>query len=228
MKGFEEKGSELRSEEETRALAEQLRKPAGEEGVKVAQFMNNGNRGMNLHALAELDAENGDRILEIGMGNGYFTERIVRGLSNIKYRGLDYSQDMVDLSKDLQSSLMENFDVDYLCGDASVLPFESGEFNKVLTVNTLYFWKDLHQTFKELHRVLDQGGVAVIAVRPEHLLNEMSITKYDFIIRNDSAIRSELLKVGFENVSAVEVVEEPQMVFGKEISLGAVIYSAQK
>ncbi len=223
---MDEKHPEIRSEEETRALAAQLRKPTGQHGNEVAEFMNKGNRGINLHALAVLDASDNDRILEIGMGNGHFTSRIVKGNANIKYRGLDYSPDMVDLSKELQNHLVSTHNVDYLCGDASSLPFEPAEFNKIFTVNTMYFWEDLRSTMQELHRVLEDGGCAVLAVRPAELLRRMPITKYDFIIREDTEIREEILKAGFQKVRAVDVVEEPQMVFGQSISLSSVIYSA--
>ena len=219
---------EVRTEDETKALAAQLRKPTGEHGNQVAEFMNKGNRGINLHALAELDASDNDRILEIGMGNGHFTSRIVKGNSNIKYRGIDYSDDMVNLSKELQSELITDHDVDYLCGEASSLPFKAGEFNKIFTVNTLYFWEDLCSTLQELLRVLDEGGIAVLAVRPAELLRKMPITKYDFFIRGDTEIREEVQRSGFQKVSSVKVIEAPQMVFGESIALSSVIYSAHK
>jgi len=225
---MDEKHPEVRSTEETRALAAQLRKPTGEHGNEVAEFMNKGNREINLHALAVLDASDNDRILEIGMGNGHFTGRIVKGNVNIKYRGLDYSPDMVNLSKELQSQLVSIHNVDYLCGDASSLPFVAAEFNKIFSVNTMYFWDDLCSTMGELHRVLDEGGYAVLAVRPADLLRKMPITKYDFIIREDEEIRAEIQKAGFQKVKAFEVVEEPQLVFGQNISLSSVIYSALK
>ena len=225
---MDEQQVEVRSEDETKALAAQLRKPTGEHGNEVAQFMNKGNRGINLHALAVLDASDNDRILEIGMGNGHFTSRIVKGNANIKYRGLDYSQDMVDLSKELQIDLTKDHDVDFLCGDASSIPFKGGEFNKAFTVNTLYFWEDLRSSLQELHRVLDEGGMAVLAVRPAELLRKMPITKYDFIIRDDAEIREEIQRSGFQKVSSVEVIEAPQMVFGQSIALSSVIYSAYK
>jgi len=225
---MDEKHPEIRSEEETRALAAQLRKPTGEHGNEVAEFMNKGNRGINMHALAVLDPSDNDRILEIGMGNGHFTGRVVKGNANIKYRGLDYSADMVNLSKELQNHLVSNHDVDYLCGDASSLPFKAGEFNKIFSVNTMYFWDDLQTMMQELYRVLEEGGCAVLAVRPADLLRKMPITKYDFIIREDEEIRAEIHKAGFQKVRAVEVVEEPQMVFGQSISLSSVIYSALK
>ena len=70
--------------------------------------------------------------------------------------------------------------------------------------------------------------MAVIAVRPEGLLREMPITKYDFIIRDDSTIRKALLDVGFKTIRGVEVIEEPQLVFGREVSLSSIVYCAQK
>jgi SAM-dependent methyltransferase len=44
------------------------------------------------------------------------------------------------------------------------LPLESESVDRVLTVNTVYFWPDLPVAFAELHRVLAPGGTLVLSL----------------------------------------------------------------
>ena len=44
--------------------------------------------------------------------------------------------------------------------DGSVFPFGDEEFDRLFTVNTIYFWEDPAHTLSEVHRVLKPGGRA--------------------------------------------------------------------
>ncbi|MEO8924866.1 MAG: methyltransferase domain-containing protein, partial [Caldimonas sp.] len=51
-------------------------------------------------------------------------------------------------------------------GSVEALPFEAKSFDKVRTVNAVYFWSLLAAGFAEIHRVLSPGGRAVIGFLP--------------------------------------------------------------
>lgn len=44
--------------------------------------------------------------------------------------------------------------------DGSVFPFGDEGFDRLFTVNTIYFWEDPAHTLSEVHRVLKPGGRA--------------------------------------------------------------------
>ena len=63
-------------ERKIESLARQLRNPKGILGKKVGEKMNAGNRQMNLETINQLELNPNDRILEIGMVNGFFVRNI--------------------------------------------------------------------------------------------------------------------------------------------------------
>ena len=49
-----------------------------------------------------------------------------------------------------------------LCASVAELPFESEQFDLVTAFETVYFWPDLPQCFREVCRVLKTGGTFLI------------------------------------------------------------------
>src|SRR5688572_21091151 len=167
-------------ESTAKAIAGQLRKPEGDEGIKVGKWMNQGNAGIYNDAIAVLNPANGDRILEIGIGNGFFTEQIVAADTSIKYTGLDFSPTMVEEAKKINASWIEKGQVDFVLSDVAHTAFEDQAFNKVFAINSIYFWEDRQAVLKELHRVLQPNGRLIIAIRPRRQMQRFPFTKYGF------------------------------------------------
>ena len=123
-----------------RELAAQLRKPQGKVGIEIGQVMNKGNALLNDWAIEELALGANDHVLEVGMGNGYFVNKILEKDETIRYTGYDYSTLMVEEAKTINSSYGATGKARFILGDADDLPFDEDEFSKILTVNTIYFW----------------------------------------------------------------------------------------
>ena len=49
-----------------------------------------------------------------------------------------------------------------LCASVAELPFEPEQFDAVTAFETVYFWPDLLQCFREVYRVLKVGGTFLI------------------------------------------------------------------
>jgi ubiquinone/menaquinone biosynthesis C-methylase UbiE len=184
-------------EEKLEKIASQLRKPEGEEGIKTGVSMNQGNRFMNLQAIQLLDAKAGDSILEIGMGNGLFVKEILQKDPTIRYTGFDHSPLMVSEAKKINDDWIAKGAADFVLGEVSSLPFAPGSFNKIITINTIYFWKDHAAVFRELKRVLKRGGMLLIAIRPKHQMQNYPFTKYGFMMFSDADMKELLMANGF-------------------------------
>jgi len=133
---------DLTNETELKKLVAQIRKPEGKQGVEIAKMMNDSNQGMNLHTFAVLNPQPNDKILEIGMGNGFFVKSIMNLADDIQYTGYDYSERMVEEAKKLNQELIERKQVQFIQGEIENLPFAENSFTKIFTVNTFYFWKN--------------------------------------------------------------------------------------
>ena len=74
-------------------------------------------------------------------------------------KGVDYSPVSVEKSKRVNKAAVARGRCDVLCASVAELPFESEQFDLVTAFETVYFWPDLPQCFREVFRVLKPGGV---------------------------------------------------------------------
>jgi ubiquinone/menaquinone biosynthesis C-methylase UbiE len=192
---------DLRKEFDSKALAAQLRQPEGELGIKVGENMNKGNRLMNLETIRLLEISDNDNILEIGMGNGFFVMDIVRAASNVSYTGCDFSETMIKEANDLNHTIIN---AKFILTHAGKLPFDDKVFDKVFTVNTIYFWEDAQQILNEVQRVLKPGGIFIVTLRPKHVMVQLPVVKHGFTTYTNEEAINLLAENNFELVSASE------------------------
>jgi SAM-dependent methyltransferase len=85
-------------------------------------------------------------------------------------------------------------------GGVEALPFEPASFNKVLTVNTIYFWPSLAVGFHEIHRTLAPGGRAAVGLLPKDRMDRMNMPPEIFTTRSPEEVAAELSAVGFSEI----------------------------
>ena len=105
-----------------------------------------------------------DRALELGAGTGYFSLNLLQAGVISNATCTDISPGMVDALK--RNADMLDLEVDARVADAEALPFEDGSFDLVFGHAVLHHLPNLDQAWREIHRVLTPGGVAVFAGEP--------------------------------------------------------------
>src|SRR5215813_10750762 len=76
-------------------LAKQLRRPDGEEGIRLGQIMNIANKALYQQTLDLLRINDNDRVLEIGFGNGRLFDDLYVRASGLKVEGIEFSKTML-------------------------------------------------------------------------------------------------------------------------------------
>jgi ubiquinone/menaquinone biosynthesis C-methylase UbiE len=193
---------DIRKEYDSKTLAGQLRQPEGSLGIKVGENMNKGNRLMNLETIRQLEISGNDNILEIGMGNGFFVKDIINAAQNVKYTGCDFSETMIKEASDLNNSYFPG--AKFVLSDATHLPFSDALFDKVFTVNTIYFWEDAKQILSEIRRVLKPNGIFIVTLRPRHVMDQLPVAKHGFNTFNNEEVAHLLDEHNFKTVSITE------------------------
>jgi ubiquinone/menaquinone biosynthesis C-methylase UbiE len=199
-------------EEKLIRLASQLRKPEGVEGIKTGESMNQGNKFMNLDTLRIVNPASGDSILEIGMGNGLFVKDLLEKAPSIRYVGFDYSPVMVNEAKRINDEWIKKGNAEFFLGEVSSLPFPAKSFNKIFTINTIYFWKNNEVVLRELKRVLKPGGTLIISIRPRRQMENYPFTKYGFNMYSSGELKELLMENGFGIKNSHEI-QEPDYEF---------------
>ena len=213
-------------EQTAQQMAAQLRQPGGETGVQTGEWMNRGNVHMNLDTLDILNASANDTILEIGMGNGFFVKEILQKDALVHYTGCDFSEVMVAEAKKLNATWINNGQAKFIFADVISMPFEDASFNKIFTINTIYFWEDTVAILAELKRVLQKNGMLIISLRPKHLMVNYPFTKYGFTLFTKADVVQLLTTNGFTIVQAIEKQEPGFNLNGEIIKMESLIIEA--
>ena len=188
---------------EPKELAAHLRKPTGETGIQVGEFMHKGNANFYHQLPALIHWKSNFKVLEIGMGSGLHVSQLKTNFPNGEYFGLDYSPTMVEQSK------INNPNTTFYCTDAAELPFENNFLNVVISINTVYFLPDPIKVFEAIYNSLQIGGVFCVGKRTLEDLNTLNhITQFGFNKVSSEQVQEWMQNVGFKNIST-SVFQDP-------------------
>ena len=188
--------------------AKQLRRPTGEDGVKMGIQMSKANRLIYEMTLGFLQLKAGDHVLELGMGNGHFIPALFEKENNIQYTGLDLSDVMVQEARASNQDAIHAGRVQILEGSADRLPFGEEVFTKVFAVNVLYFWQAPTATLQEIYRVLQPGAELVLAFRTKRTMEKLPFIDHGFTLYDPETVQEMLQNIGFE-VNDIQTTVEP-------------------
>ena len=191
-------------------IARQFRLPRGIVlGRLWGRMMNRGNLPMIASAVEQLGVEPSDRVLEVGLGGG-------AGLDLLLARAPGGSVVATELSPVLLKRARARYREEISRGCLEVtsayvesLPFAAESFDRVLTVNTVYFWTDVRKGLGEIRRVLRPGGRLVIGFRPPEILRGFSFTRHEFTLYSSEQLSGLLEAAGFSGIRMVENAGDP-------------------
>lgn len=165
---------------------------------------------MNQLTLGQLALAPQDRILEVGFGGGALLEQILRAGPPAFLAGLDISTDMVRLAGRRLQRYISDGKLEVSCGNVEALPYAAGQFTKLCTVNTIYFWPDPAAAFAECRRVLQTGGQILVCFNSREELEAWPPHKHGFRLYEVAEIESLLIASGFETVRVVNANDADQ------------------
>ena len=201
-----------------RLLATQLADPRGILGRAVARLMNRSNAIMNRRALALLGTRPGHRVLEIGFGGGLCLEPLLALVQGGDVVGIEPSATMVKSARHRFRGAIEAERLQLTLGTVDERPYPAHSFDRVLSVNTIYFWPSLERSLAEILRVLKPGGTLVLGYRPIDAMRRLPMTRHGFSLHTDEALLEALGHVGYE-VIALEMGDDDSLGYACAVAL---------
>jgi len=183
-------------------LASQLKQPSGAFGrFLMGHLLNKANARINHLTVELLDIQASDRVLDIGFGGGATLGMMTDRIDSGKIYGIDFSEPMVQQALRKFQGLIQSGKLWIQEADVQKLPFESEMFDKVCTVNTIYFWSEPLTGLREIRRVMKCGGVLVVSIRSADKMKDLRFAQYNFRLYSPTQLRSLLEDAGFTGVS---------------------------
>jgi ubiquinone/menaquinone biosynthesis C-methylase UbiE len=162
-------------------------------------------------AVRRMDLRPGERVLDLGCGAGWATRLLARLVGDGprghgQVVGLDISDEMIRRAR-ATSREFEN--IMFVWGSAEKIPWEENYFDKVLSVESFYYYPDQDRALNELFRVMAPRGRLFILINlykdNPYSLGWVDNLKVKVEVRS-IAEYVELLKAhAFENVEAQQI-----------------------
>lgn len=150
-----------------RAVNRQAASPSGWFGRLLGFIWPREHGRLNAEVLDALDLRAGQRVLEIGSGTGHALREAARRAAPGHVVGVDVSELMADLARRLNHAAVERGEVEVRAGDIESLDLNGATFDRIFSVNCVYFWRNADAVLAKLGSALSPGGKLVLAFRPD-------------------------------------------------------------
>ena len=160
--------------------------------------------------LAMMNLKPGERVLDLGCGTGWTSRMIAKAVANGdrpgQVVGLDVADEMIRRAR---AASVDHENVMFILGSALEIPWEENHFDKVLSVESFYYYADQERALAELFRVLAPKGELYILInlyRDNHYsLRWVEELKIPVQVRSEQEYIEMLKRHTYENVRAVRV-----------------------
>jgi ubiquinone/menaquinone biosynthesis C-methylase UbiE len=158
-----------------------------------------------------MDLRPGDRVLDLGCGAGWATRLLARLVADDGRQvvGLDVSDEMIRLAQESSKAFAN---IQYVVGSAQLIPWEDNFFDKVLSVESFYYYPDQDRALDELFRVTAPGGRVFILINL-YRDNQYSLQWVDKLnvpvhVRSAAEYEEMFKKHGFEKVESKQIPDD--------------------
>ncbi|WP_343587932.1 class I SAM-dependent methyltransferase [Flavobacterium sp.] len=186
--------------EELQAIASQLKHPSGEKGIEMGNMMNETNINMTKHSIQNLNISKENKILELGHGNAGHAEFLFEQADNLKYYGLEMSELMFKEARQINRNFVSQKQAFFSIYDGNKIPFEDESFDKIFTVNTIYFWEKPEDLLSEIYRVLKPNGNFCLTFAEEDFMKKLPFTQFEFELYSTNKVQKLIEKTAFQIV----------------------------
>ena len=179
-------------------------KPIGIKGLLAGKIMNFIHAGFYRKIINEIIISDNNLseiiILDIGCGGGTSIKSLSNHSSVKKTYGIDYSEDMVKLSRKFNQQKINIGSVEIEVADVAKLPFKNDSFDIITAFDTINFWPDQEKAILEILRTIKHGGsFFIINAFPEEGTKWFDFVKY----KSKREYEEFLSSNGFSEISCV-------------------------
>ncbi len=180
------------------------------EGEKMEQH----HLDITLKTLRLMDLRAGQRVLDLGCGSGWATRLLARVAApqsdqDANVVGLDVSDEMIRLAREAS---LEVENIRYTVGSATRIPEQEGTFDRVLSVESFYYYPDQRAALDEVFRVMAPQARLFILINlysdNQYSLQWVDKLRVPVHVRSAAEYVSMLEERGFENAEWRQIPDD--------------------
>ena len=177
-----------------------------------------GNARLNKFVNEVMSVQENDHILEIGFGTGKLIHKMAKQIDGGLIEGVDFSRTMVSIAQKRNKKHIAKGKVKIAKGNFDEMSYNKEEFNKVCSVNTIYFWTDPAKTAKKIADILEPGGKFVAAFEDIAQLEQRNLNTEVFRLYSKDDVNNLLTNAGFARGVSIESRASGSSVFNCAIA----------
>lgn len=185
-------------------IAKQFGYPSGFGGAIVHFIMNKQNAQQYEAVLENIHIQPTEIVLDIGFGNGYLIKMLLKHNPHRVY-GVEVSPDMLNRVGSKLKHFISKGKLILCLANVNRLPYNDTFFDKISTVNTLYFWDDAEVCFAEIRRTLKPCGIFINVFYTKELLDKIHHTQYMYSKYSVSQVIEMTIKSGLKIKQIIEL-----------------------
>jgi ubiquinone/menaquinone biosynthesis C-methylase UbiE len=173
-----------------------------------AESMEHGHGDVVRQVIAKMRFRPGEHILDLGCGNGWATRLLAKSAPGASAAGVDVAPAMVARAEELTSYTIR---AKYEIARFEELPFKDAAFDKVFSMEAIYYSVDLARTLSEVVRVMKPGATADFVI--DCFAESPSTREWSSIVGlamhclSENEWRAKLESAGFANVELARVID---------------------
>jgi SAM-dependent methyltransferase len=140
----------------------QLRKPSNHLGRWLLRDMNRRHSELTDWGLSQVYVGTELAILDVGRGGGRTLEKLAALAPSAHVVGIDHATGSVAESEAHNRALIADGRIEVKRASVDHIPEPDGRFDLATAIETHYYWPDLVGGFREIRRVLRQGGTLIV------------------------------------------------------------------
>ncbi len=184
----------------SKLVAKQLGCPTGLLSRYAAFTWNRRNAALNNTAFDMLALQASDRVLEVGFGGGYLIQRMIPLVTEGIITGIDHSDALIGYAQKRFRTAVCSGRLELKCATAEALPYPDHHFSKAVSVNSIFYWQDIRQGLREIHRVLNIQGILVVCFTCKDSL-EKKLFAQAIQLFDSRDLEQALAQSGFQNIT---------------------------
>ena len=154
-----------------------------------------------------MDLKKTDRVLDLGCGSGWASRLLAKDAGEVT--GVDVSDEMV---KQAEASSKNYPNVKFLWGSAQKIPCGDNSFDKMLSVESFYYYADQDAALDEIFRVMAPGGRIFILINlyrdNEYSLQWVHLLKVPVHVRSAAEYVAMFEKHGFRDAAWKQIPDD--------------------